>query len=217
MKNSVVILGVGPGLGFSLAKLFGKAGQKPILLARNKNKLTALQGKLLKVDVQAEIFPADVNDEASISHILTDVSKDGIPQTLIFNAADMRPRKPSELTLGTLQEVFGTNVFSAVAITQAYLKLEPSYEQPREILLTGGSLSDAPAQKASSLSMTKAALKSYAQVLMQRLENTQVAVNLMTVKAFMNKEKGTDPDVIGKQYLAAAKRHQSGELVGTGK
>ncbi|MGO4427728.1 SDR family NAD(P)-dependent oxidoreductase [Streptomyces sp. MCAF7] len=57
---TIAIVGAGPGLGLSIAKVFGGHGFDVALVSRSKDKLDALVAQLAQAGITAEGFPADV-------------------------------------------------------------------------------------------------------------------------------------------------------------
>lgn len=57
---TIAIVGAGPGLGLSIAKVFGGHGYDVALIARDKGKLDALVAELAEAGITAEGFAADV-------------------------------------------------------------------------------------------------------------------------------------------------------------
>ena len=65
-RKTLVIVGAGPGLGFSLAKAFGARGFRVALVARRKTALDRLVLDLKKLGVSATAYPSDAADEAQL-------------------------------------------------------------------------------------------------------------------------------------------------------
>jgi short-subunit dehydrogenase len=59
---TIAIVGAGPGLGRSIAKVFGRNGFSVALVARTQEKLDGLAVELRKSGVEAVGFAADVMD-----------------------------------------------------------------------------------------------------------------------------------------------------------
>lgn len=214
MQIDVIIIGVGPGLGLSLAKVFGQQGNKLLLVARDKNNLKKIKQKLNQLGIEAEIFIADVASPTSVSKLFSWLNKNGlIPKIMIYNAADVKGNEPDTIILDQLENIFKINVFGLVNCAQKFLKLDPKFKFSRSILVTGGELSDHPRYKNTSLSMTKAALKNYTIMLGQKLPPDKVAVNMITVNTFMNKPQGMKSDKVAKEFLNLQAKHKSGEIM----
>src|SRR5437867_3029729 len=67
---AIAIVGAGPGLGLSIAKVFGGQGFGVALVSRSKDKLEALVAQLAASGVTAAAFPADVADRPALTAAL---------------------------------------------------------------------------------------------------------------------------------------------------
>lgn len=88
----VVVLGVGPGLGFSCAKIFANAGHPVALLSRSLQKLEDLASKIkseTKDESRARAYSVDATKKADIDSVFDKIASDwkGKAQihTAIFN------------------------------------------------------------------------------------------------------------------------------------
>jgi NAD(P)-dependent dehydrogenase (short-subunit alcohol dehydrogenase family) len=63
---AITIVGAGPGLGLSIARIFGHQGFAVALVARNQDKLDGLVTQLAQDGVEAAGFPADVMDRPTL-------------------------------------------------------------------------------------------------------------------------------------------------------
>ena len=84
-KQTAIVAGVGPGLGWALTKRFSAAGMQVAMAARNAEKLNALlqDGPL----ENARAFGCDVADRASVEHLFAEVTRElGRPDLVVFNA-----------------------------------------------------------------------------------------------------------------------------------
>ncbi|MGW4779281.1 SDR family NAD(P)-dependent oxidoreductase, partial [Streptomyces filamentosus] len=71
---SIAIVGAGPGMGLAIARVFGSHGFDVALLARNRDKLDDLVGRLAAEGVTAAAFPADVLDHGALTQALQDAA-----------------------------------------------------------------------------------------------------------------------------------------------
>ncbi|MFF9508715.1 SDR family NAD(P)-dependent oxidoreductase [Streptomyces sp. NPDC014724] len=67
---TIAIVGAGPGLGLSIAKVFGGHGYDVALLSRTKDKLDSLVAELAETGITAEGFATDVADPAQLTGAL---------------------------------------------------------------------------------------------------------------------------------------------------
>ena len=78
-----VITGVGPGTGSALTRRFANGGYRMAMLARNNDRLTALEREI----PEAKGFVCDVSDPAQVTHTVDAVESTlGEPSVLIHNA-----------------------------------------------------------------------------------------------------------------------------------
>src|ERR1700756_33882 len=78
-----LISGVGPGTGSALARRFAEGGYRVALLARNDERLAALEKQLSN----AKAYRCDVSDPAQVETVASAVERDlGSPSVVIHNA-----------------------------------------------------------------------------------------------------------------------------------
>ena len=78
-----LISGVGPGTGSALARRFAEGGYRVALLARNEERLAALERQL----PGAKAYRCDVSDPADVETVASAVERDlGSPEVVIHNA-----------------------------------------------------------------------------------------------------------------------------------
>ncbi|SHN39284.1 SDR family NAD(P)-dependent oxidoreductase [Cryptosporangium aurantiacum] len=67
---TLAIVGAGPGLGLSIAEIFGRNGFRVALISRNQEKLDGLAARLSEAGIGAAGFAADVLDRPSLTAAL---------------------------------------------------------------------------------------------------------------------------------------------------
>src|SRR6266481_5517738 len=78
-----VLTGVGPGTGSALARRFAKGGYRVALLARDRQRLAALEQEL----PGAKAYPCDVSDAQQVDKTAELIERDlGQPSVLVHNA-----------------------------------------------------------------------------------------------------------------------------------
>ena len=86
--GSVLILGVGPGLGASLARRFSTAGHPIAVAARDATRLAPLIDEITAAGGVARAYAADATDEGSVTSLVAAVENDLRPlDVAIFNAS----------------------------------------------------------------------------------------------------------------------------------
>src|SRR3954453_4337416 len=78
--STIAIVGAGPGMGLAIARAFGSHGFDVALVARNREKLNELAGRLDAEGITSAAFPADVLDPDALTRALQDAAArfDGI-------------------------------------------------------------------------------------------------------------------------------------------
>ena len=112
MKNICIVTGGGSGMGLEAAKLVGK-DQKIILAGRTVSKLENAIAELTALGIEAEAFPADVSDRASVERLAEYAQKQGVVKSVI-NAAGVSPR----MTDG--KKIFAINGAGPIHMTEVF-------------------------------------------------------------------------------------------------
>ena len=128
MTSIALITGANKGIGLATARHLGALGWTVLAGARDGSRGHETEQALQSAGADARFVPLDVTDSASIAAAARWIDGEyGRLDALINNAGiargDGRAAKPSETTLATLREVYETNVFGVVAVTNAMLPL----------------------------------------------------------------------------------------------
>ncbi|MCW3815550.1 SDR family oxidoreductase [Micromonospora sp. DR5-3] len=122
-----LVTGANKGIGLATARQFGARGWTVLVGARDAARGREAERALRAEGADARFVPLDVTDEASVAAAAELVEREyGHLDVLVNNAGIIRAdgsALPSETTLATLREVYETNVFGVVAVTNAFLPL----------------------------------------------------------------------------------------------
>jgi NAD(P)-dependent dehydrogenase (short-subunit alcohol dehydrogenase family) len=121
-----LVTGANRGIGFEIARQLGREGFAVLLGARNAERGAAAAARLAAEGIDARPLALDVTDAASIAAAAATVARTvGRLDVLVNNAGVILDRgiRPSEVPLEVLRATYETNVFGAVAVTQAFLPL----------------------------------------------------------------------------------------------
>ncbi|SCL20529.1 NAD(P)-dependent dehydrogenase, short-chain alcohol dehydrogenase family [Micromonospora rhizosphaerae] len=122
-----LITGANKGIGFATARQLGARGMIVLVGARDAARGREAERALRDGGANARFVPLDVTDEQSVAAAAKLVEQEyGHLDVLVNNAGIVRAdgsALPSETTLGTLREVYETNVFGVVVLTNALLPL----------------------------------------------------------------------------------------------
>jgi len=202
MSESVLIVGTGPGLSSSLARLCASKGMKVVLASRNFEKL-----KDLKKEIEAETFVCDASNVKDVSNLFKQTDKlIGIPNLVIYNASSS-PKKSSVVELDPIETQKSINItcFGAFLVAQEAAK-RMLKRKSGSIFFTGATGGVKGFANSSVFAMGKFGLRGLAQSLARELHPQGIHITHFVIDGAINKEPYGDyqtihPDEIAKTYL----------------
>lgn len=212
MTKTVIVLGAGPGFGLAIARAFSQAGHHPLLVARNPQNLQTMTEQLHTEGLAADWMAADATDPTDTAHLFQQITRQfGYPQTLVYNVADTTLDDPLTTPVEQISQRFATNVLGAITTSRQFLDLAPN-DFPRNILFTGGGAAHHPDKLTTTLSLTKAALRSYALSLADALQKTQTYVGLITLQGIADTSEAMRPANVAQVYVKAVNDRSTAEI-----
>ena len=212
--KSALIVGTGPGLSASLARLFARNGLQVAMAAREPSKLEKLAEETAGIT-----FACDATDPEEVAALFdVVVATQGEPDIVVYNASG-RARGP-------VTDLDPANVAQAIAVS-AYGGFLVAQQAARQmvargsgvILLTGASASVKGYPNSSSFAMGKFALRGLAQSLARELAPTGVHVAHFVIDGGIRSaarvdpnespDSLLDPDAIAETYWHVANQHRS--------
>jgi NAD(P)-dependent dehydrogenase (short-subunit alcohol dehydrogenase family) len=176
--TNALITGANKGIGFATAGQLGRSGVKVLVGARDPRKGTDAVELLRAQGVDAEVVTIDVTDPASVSAAAAGVHKSHGHLDILVNTAGVLPEATAADRVGgpmdvqMFRDTFDTNVFGAVAVTEAFLPL----------------LSAAPAARIVNVSSTMGSLadqvdpdSGYYGMVLPAYQTSKAALNSMTI------------------------------------
>jgi NAD(P)-dependent dehydrogenase (short-subunit alcohol dehydrogenase family) len=209
----VVVSGVGPGLGRSIAVQSAKAGADLVLAARTESRLDEVAAEVKDLGRRVITVGTDVNDDASAQNLVdATLAEFGRVDALVNNAFAIPP-------LGDLATVdfdqtragFETNVLGALRLTRLFA---PSLVKTHgAVVMINSSVLRHSSQPYGAYKMSKAALLALAQSLATELGPSGVRVNsvapgyiwadtLKSYFAYLGKKRGVDAQAIYDETAA---------------
>ncbi len=127
MTQIALITGANKGIGYATARALGELGMTVLVGARDEGRGTAAVKSLAEAGADARFVALDVTDATTIEAAADWVANEfGRLDILVNNAGIVRAdgtAEPSATTLPTMREVFETNVYGVVTVTNAFLPL----------------------------------------------------------------------------------------------
>ena len=212
--RTAFIVGAGPGLSASLARLLRREGLQVALGARNVGKLEGLAA-----ETGALAVAADAADQRSVSAAFRLVEERlGAPDVVIYNASG-RVRGPiAELDPGAVRAALEVTAFGGFLVArEAVSRMLP--RGAGAILFTGASASVKGYAQSAPFAMGKFALRGLAQSLARELAPQGIHVAHFVIdggirSAARREPQGApdsllDPDAIARTYLHVLRQDRS--------
>ena len=201
MSEIVLIVGVGPGLSSSIARLCASRKMKVILAARDIEKL-----ENLKKEIDAITISCDASDIKSVQNLFKEVDKIGVPNLVIYNPSMRVKGSIIEIDAIQVQKAINVTCFGAFLISQEASKrmLE---RKSGSIFFTGATAGVKGFANSSAFAMGKFALRGLAQSLARELHPQNIHIGHFVIDGAIGREPYGDyqtmhPDEIAKSYLS---------------
>jgi NAD(P)-dependent dehydrogenase (short-subunit alcohol dehydrogenase family) len=178
-----LISGANKGIGFEIARGLGAKKIIVLLGARDEARGQAAAAKLKAEGVDARYIKLDVTDRATVQSAAAFIEKEFGRLDILVNNAGIGEwaTKPSTVDLAKVREVYETNVFGPMALTQTMLPLLEKSKHGR-IVNVSSSL--------GSLTLASTPDSPIAQMQVLGYNTSKSALNSMTLQ-FANELKGT--------------------------
>ncbi len=212
--RTALIVGTGPGLSSSLARLFAHNGLAVAVAARRTDKLAALAA-----ETGCTVHGCDATDPAAVSGLFAEVeARHGAPDVVVYNAS-ARARGPVvDLDPEAVRHALEVSAFGAFLVAQqAARRMLPKGEGA--ILLTGATAGVKGFANSSSFAMGKFALRGLAQAMARELAPKGLHVAHFVIdggirsNARQNPNDAPDsllePDAIAETYWHVMQQHRS--------
>jgi NAD(P)-dependent dehydrogenase (short-subunit alcohol dehydrogenase family) len=213
-NTSVLIVGSGPGLSASLARLFACEGFSVVLAARDTTKLADICA-----ETRARAFPCDVSDPGQVAALFERVDRETVPLGVVIFNAGVRVRGPLvDLDAAEVERSVITNALGAFYVAQQAAKRM----LPRgsgAILFTGASASIKGYPHSAPFAMGKFALRGLAQSMARELAPKGIHIAHFVIDGQIRNPERTepadqpdsmlDPDAIAASYLHVVRQPRS--------
>jgi NAD(P)-dependent dehydrogenase (short-subunit alcohol dehydrogenase family) len=212
--RTALIVGAGPGISASLARLLSTLGLTVGLAARNVDKL-----RPLLAETGARAFSVDAAEPAAVAKLFDDATAQlGAIDVVIYNAGARVQGPLAQLDPTAVSNALGVTAFGAfLVVQQAALRMQP--RGAGAILLTGATASVKGFAHSAAFAMGKFALRGLAQSAARELgpKGIHVAHFIIdgAVRAAKRREAADqpdsllDPDAIAQTYVDVLRQHRS--------
>jgi NAD(P)-dependent dehydrogenase (short-subunit alcohol dehydrogenase family) len=194
----LVVIGVGPGIGVSVARRFAREGFPIGVIARSQGTVDAALAAVSDSNVAAYGRTANAGDEVALVSALDELVEHlGVPDVVIYNAAIIQFDSIGDLTAAQHLQAWAVNVVGAIT-TSARLLPAMAERGTGTFVITGGM--PIPIPEVVSLSLGKAGVRALATMLETKYTPSGVHVATVTVGGAVAPNSAFDPDVIAEEY-----------------
>ncbi len=196
--SGAVIIGVGPGIGRSVALRFAREGLPIALVARSRTTVRAVVAAIDQLGVPAVSLIADSTDETALREALDKAAAElGPPDVVVYNAAIIQADSPGELSVRAHQDAWAVNVVGAITAASHVLP-GMARRGGGSFIITGGM--PEPKPQYVSLSLGKAGVRSLVALLDQEYRSSGVHVATVTIAGAVAPGTAFGPDDIAEHY-----------------
>ena len=209
-----LIVGAGPGLSASVARLFSREGMRVVVAARNTEKLAALSA-----ETSAQTFACDAVDPDQVARLFDEVEgRIGAPDVVVYNASGRLRGPLVKLVPAEVEHALGVSAFGGFLVAQqAVRRMLP--KGSGAILFTGASASVKGYAESAPFAMGKFALRGLAQSMARELAPQGIHVAHFVIDGAIRNPGRTeapdkpdsmlDPDAIAATYLHVLRQPRS--------
>ena len=212
--TSALIVGTGPGLSASLARLFAQNGLKVAIAARQTDKLGALAK-----ETGASVHACNAADAADVAKLFAAVeAKGGAPDVVVYNASSRVRGSVVDLPPDDVKRAIEISAFGAFLVSQqAAKRMVPKGHGA--ILLSGATAGVKGFALSATFAMGKFALRGLAQSMARELSPKGVHVAHFVIDGGIRSaarpvpadapDSLLDPDAIAEVYWNTMMQHRS--------
>jgi NAD(P)-dependent dehydrogenase (short-subunit alcohol dehydrogenase family) len=213
LENKVVVIsGVGPALGTTLARRFAEAGADLVLAARTAERLTEVADQVTALGRRALAVTTDITDDAQVANLVArSMDEYGKVDVLVNNAFRIPSMKPlADTTFQHIRDAIELTVLGALRLTQGFT---PALAESKGAVVNVNSVVIRHSQpKYGAYKMAKAALLAMSQSLSTELGGQGIRVNSVapgyiwggTLKSYFTHQAGKFGTSVDDIYAAAA-------------
>ena len=173
-----LITGASKGLGKAMALALAEAGATVALVSRDATKLNEVAAEIRTRGGRAEVFAADVTDEAAVARVREEfTAKCGGALHILINNAGINIRKPvTDFTLEEWNRVIHTNLTSAFLLCRDFIPMMRGHGYGRVINMTS-MMAHVSLPGRTAYSASKTALLGFTRALALELAPDKITVN----------------------------------------
>ena len=211
-SGSVIVLGVGPGLGAAIARRFARAGYAVALASRHPAKLKPIVAAILAAGGKASAHACDATEESDVAGLVGVVEQDEGPlAAAIYNAGAFLRRPLLEMEPSDLESLWRVSALGGFLLAREVAR----HMLPRgrgTLIFTGATASLRGGAGFAAFAGGKFALRALAQSVARELGPLGIHVAHAVLDGQVGRDPGgakIDPDAVAGTYLALHQQPKS--------
>ena len=175
--QTAIVTGAGRGIGRAIAITLASRGVNVMLVARTEEQLLAVQAEIAGAGGTAEVFPADITDDANITAVLAGtVQRFGRLDILINNAGLVKLRSVVDTSAEDWDQTMAVNVHAPFVLCRQAIPYLTDSPSPHIINITSTSVKQ-PVDGLILSNSIRLAVVGWAKTLANEVGADQVVIN----------------------------------------
>ena len=210
--KTIVIIGVGPGLGFSLARTFGRHGFRIAMVSRTQEKLDQYAEELSKLGIEAKGFAADITNKIQLTRAFQQIKNFyGTIDVVEFSPSGNAAVTPVlDTTEESVFHIFNNVVIGAIN-TARLIVPEMIKRGEGAILFTSELSAMSPSPMFGNSGIVMSGLRNYILNLHERLRPHGVFVGHLSISPLIKRGTGFDPDQVAEAWYQLYEQRETVE------
>lgn len=175
-SQSLLITGGTSGIGYQLVKQLADKNKKIIVIARDKNKLHALNDEFKNLFC----YECALEDHHQLTITLAAITRQHPEINVIINNAGIQftpMLNDADFVQESIEKEIAVNLTAPIFICASFIKLWKIHQQPAAIVNITSGLAFYPKKNSAVYCATKAGLHNFTKSLGYQLENTSISVH----------------------------------------
>ncbi len=192
--ETALLVGVGPGLGFALARTLVDAGMSVAVASRDAERLDPLVNELnAGSGARSRAYGCDAQDERSVSSLMSIVTRDmGVPHLVIYSVQGFCPGRAIAVEVPAFEECWRRNCLGGFIVArEAARKMAPL--KRGTIVLVGSTSALVGRADHLNIAVGKFGLRAVAQVMARELWPEGIHVAHCVIDADIREVDSQDP------------------------
>lgn len=192
LEELAVIVGVGPGFGYALAKRLASEGLAVVLVSRNAERLDLLAEEIAVTGGIAFAYGCDATSEASVVDLFAHIeAQHGVPNLVVYSLQSFGPGQTIDIELPAFEDAWRHNCLGAFLVARSAARSMLTKGRGT-IVLTGSTSSMLGRAGHLNLAVGKFGQRALAQVLARELWPKGIHVAHLVIDADIHEGVAND-------------------------